>query len=248
VPDGETIPAHLQRLFQEKVAGPVCVRNFGTTAWVSTQSLMRLIVELRRGSPDVVLFYNGVNDVVASYQNGHVEGHQNQHEIAVRFEERPIVNPLVYLARKSRVYQLFRSEAEPSVYDLNRSDTLAAETLRVYRENMRVARSLADYHGFKLAFFWQPVLSEEKKPLTEIERRILNWAREQMPGEHTFFTEAYRHARSLALTEDDLYDLTDTFVGETELVYIDRWHVTAEANAHLARAIFSTIWEEGRSE
>jgi hypothetical protein len=44
------------------------VTNFGESGYVSTQSLVALLLELRAGRrPDVVVFYDGVNDTFSAY-------------------------------------------------------------------------------------------------------------------------------------------------------------------------------------
>ena len=67
--------------------GPVCVVNFGESGFVSTQGVIQLILELQSGNiPDLVIFYDGVNDVYAAYQSGRPT-HQNFDKIAAKFEK-----------------------------------------------------------------------------------------------------------------------------------------------------------------
>src|SRR5262245_53510985 len=85
-PDWGTIPAYLQADFSALRAGPVCVMNFGETAFVSTQDVIELIMQLQSGNvPDLVIFYDGVNDVYAAYQSGRPT-HQNFNQIAAKIE------------------------------------------------------------------------------------------------------------------------------------------------------------------
>src|SRR5690349_6392646 len=58
-PDWGTIPAQLQKRLAQLRPGPVCVVNFAESAYVSTQDLLMLIMQLQAGNPpDWVLFYN----------------------------------------------------------------------------------------------------------------------------------------------------------------------------------------------
>ncbi len=68
--DDETIPSYLAR--QLRGAGhPARVVNLGETGYVSTQGLLRLLLELRAGNvPDVAIFYDGANELAAAAQTG----------------------------------------------------------------------------------------------------------------------------------------------------------------------------------
>ena len=61
----------------DKAGRSVCVRNYGETGWVSTQELIKLMLELKRTGrkPDLVIFYDGANDVYLPYQYGRVDVH-----------------------------------------------------------------------------------------------------------------------------------------------------------------------------
>src|SRR5262249_54558306 len=68
VRDDFTIPSAVAKKLAGKGA-PADVTNFGETAYVSTQEVMTLVLELRKGHvPDVVVFYDGVNDTASAFQ------------------------------------------------------------------------------------------------------------------------------------------------------------------------------------
>ena len=61
VTDADTYPSHLARMLGR--IGKYRVYNFGQAGYNSTQSLIRLMLELRRGNrPRVVIFLSGLND------------------------------------------------------------------------------------------------------------------------------------------------------------------------------------------
>ena len=62
------------------------VVNYGESAYVATQSLLTLLLELRAGNiPDIVVFYEGINEVASSHvmQRAGI----TQHETAIGFYE-----------------------------------------------------------------------------------------------------------------------------------------------------------------
>src|SRR5438093_10169386 len=88
-PDWDTIPANLQKGLEKLRQGLVCVMNFAESAYVSTQDVIMLLMQLRSGNiPDWVLFYSIGGDILAAYRSGRAGLPANFDEIAVRFEER----------------------------------------------------------------------------------------------------------------------------------------------------------------
>ena len=65
-PDHETIPSHLAALLDNTLGIESNIRNLGRRGFVSTQEVIFLMRELQAGRrPDIVVFYNGVNDAAA---------------------------------------------------------------------------------------------------------------------------------------------------------------------------------------
>ena len=58
-PTWGTISANLQKGLEKLRPGLVCVMNYAESAYVSTQDIIMLLLQLQSGNvPDVVLFYN----------------------------------------------------------------------------------------------------------------------------------------------------------------------------------------------
>ena len=88
-PNWGTIPANLQKGLEKLRQGPVCVMNFAESAYVSTQDVIMLLMQLRSGNvPDLVLFYNIGGDIYSAYQSGRAGVPENLDQIAARFEGR----------------------------------------------------------------------------------------------------------------------------------------------------------------
>lgn len=69
--DEFTIPSLVSKKLQAKWGTDVQVTNYGESGYVSTQELIALMLELQRGNvPDIVVFYDGVNDTFAAFQSG----------------------------------------------------------------------------------------------------------------------------------------------------------------------------------
>lgn len=67
--DTFTIPSLLARAVEGRGIN-VEIINFGETGYVSTQEVITLLLQLRQGNvPDIVIFYDGVNDTYSAYRN-----------------------------------------------------------------------------------------------------------------------------------------------------------------------------------
>ena len=78
VRDDYTVPSHLSKLLAK---ADLCVEilNLGEQGYVNTQELILLLRHLQRGDiPDLVLFYDGVNELFSAYQNSEVGMPQNE--------------------------------------------------------------------------------------------------------------------------------------------------------------------------
>lgn len=236
-PDGGTIPAHLQRGLEAAHAGPVCVRNLGETAWVSSQELVQLVLALRDGErPDLVIFYDGVNDTLAAHQAGRAGPHQNLPRIAAHFESgrAPLLRFLADLTTVRLAHHWLGLPA-PARGDRSPAETeaLAAEVVRTYLGVVEVASALAASRGFEARFFWQPYLSAGDKPLAPIEAAMLDghldWAMDPDPAPYSLFDAVYR--RLAEVDDPRIHDLSGVFDDVEEAVWIDPWgHVTPRGN------------------
>ncbi|MDM7993419.1 MAG: SGNH/GDSL hydrolase family protein [Candidatus Fermentibacter sp.] len=190
VPDSCTIASLLQRRFNESLDIPVRISNYGQISWVSTQELICLMMELRDGArPDLVIFYDGFNDVWSSYQNGTAGEHQNLPQLRSRIEGTEILmirsnlpklifesTNLALLMRLVRTDGTLRQEpVEIATYRTMGVDVhaLAESTYAVYSRNMDMAASLGSQYGFDCLFLWQPCIYCGDKTLTPHEQEIL---------------------------------------------------------------------------
>jgi lysophospholipase L1-like esterase len=240
-PDWSTIPALLQSGIQSKLGTPVCVMNYGENAYVSTQGLIHLMLLLESGDiPDMVIFYDGVNDILAASQSGMPIVHQNLSEISSLFEDHQA--PIVSFFESSNSYQLLQialsqipssgeSEALKLQYD---PDLLSGQVAEAYLNNYEIVSSLADKYHFAFYFFWQPHILSGNKHLSSEERDMitaLNWVLNLDPPLVELFQKTYKKIEAEVPNHEHLYYLGNIFDQVEESVWIDTWgHVTPKAN------------------
>jgi hypothetical protein len=253
-PDWGTIPAYLQADFTEQLHGPVCVVNFGESAFVSTQDVIQLILELQSGNvPDLAIFYDGVNDTYAAYQSGWPT-HQNFDRIAAKFQkgERP-PPPFVAWIESSNAFHLLKKLAttlrpkpqngvELVTYKTMGIDTatLSGSVVETYIGNYEIVDALAQEYGFKPLFFWQPMIAIGDKPLTNEEQEM---KRRMDPALLELYESIYDRVQQASKKYENLRYVAKIFDAYEPLVWIDEAHVTPEGNQLIAQTMLQIFMD-----
>src|SRR5262245_25189757 len=257
-PDWGTIPAYLQAALAKRESRPVCVVNFGESAYVSTQSVIMLLTRLQAGDvPDLALFYDGPNDVFTAFQSGRTAVHENFDRIARMFERHGEAgsNPLAEWLDRSALFRVSRSlvnslaPAPPPrllTYEAMGIDrgALTEAVVRTYLDNYNVVDALAHQYGFTYAFFWPPHISAGKKPLMKEEEAL---KRELDPALAKLYASVYHAMDSPVLRHENLHSLSSIFDGHDSLIWIDDSHVTPLGNELIADEMLRAVNRRGAS-
>ena len=248
-PDWGTIPAFLQQALSASVERPVCVLNLGEDGYVSTQELIQLVLRLQEGDvPDAVIFYDGINEVIAAAEAGVPGTHVTLERLAARFEQQE--HPLVTWLASTRLYSMasrittggraLQTEAQYRHPEVDPVELGRAVAHR-YLENYELVQALSHSYGFGFAFFVQPHLALTQKPLTPEEglmRGRIGAAFEQLARSF------YRKVRLAAPELQCLWDLSAALDARVEQVFIDTTgHVTPEGNRVIAESILGRVGE-----
>jgi len=248
-PNWGTIPSLLAEMYA-KSGRPVCVKNFGESAWVSTQQTIKLLLELKSGArkPDVVVFYDGVNDVMAAWQSGGLDVHENFGQIKAQFESRGASKggTFRYLLSTNTAQLVQRLAAKaPRAAQAAPSDAtkFASATAQHYLRNIEVIDALSRQYGFKYVLFWQPVIYAESKPLTAHEQRVAGSKNRSFGGLGELFQSTYGLIRQEK--RPNLFYIADVFNNYSDTLYLDFAHVTPDGNRLLAARMYETLHRLG---
>ena len=265
-PDWLTIPSLLAEHY-EKSGKSVCVRNYGTNAWVNTQEVVELMLELKHAprKPDLVIFYDGFNDAYSLYQSGMVDVPINNDLIKHKLEAGYPVQQAWNHAQFSKlglISQFFqqlktgqiiaqlgtklrkaRNGSLPTFSRQLNSDQIRAQLDSAYLKNIELVGALAGQYGFKYAFFWQPVLLAGHKQLTAEEEAALQKTLSDFGGIQAAFNEMY----DLAQKEDrpGFFDIADVLDNRPDTIYIDFAHLSPEGNRLVAERIYDVLHNHG---
>lgn len=251
-PDWGTIPAYLQSGSTSTMKRPVCVVNLAQDGFTSTQSLVALFLQLQSGNiPNEVIFYDGVNEIIAAYESGRPAVHVTLAKIASQVEQREY--PLVTMYKKTRQYGLFHrfvnklkgrslDSTHEFVDDEGRTIStrdLAHSVATVYLTNYNIVGALAKEYNFKYFFFLQPHLAIGKKILTQEERDM---SARIDPALAALASATYGDILSAVPGSAHIWSLTDIFdTQEGQIWFDDVGHVTPEGNRLVAQKILELI-------
>ncbi len=258
--DDFTIPSYLSRFVSASTNRCTEVTNYAETGYVVTQEVVALIGALQAGfAPDIVIFYDGVNDVFSSFQNNTAGLPQN--EINRRREFNVLsakTIPLLWtfgstLLKRSETYRAAKAIAAGRYkagdgdwtmgygwagIDKATSERLAREVVRNYRSNMKIVEALGRSFDFKALFYWQPLVFH-KRNSTSYESQITRRTKE-MKDSFLNVYEAVSRSEGPPGNEN-FHDLSNIFLDFQGPIFIDLCHVSEKGNEIVARRIASDV-------
>lgn len=263
--DRETIPFHLQGTVLDRGHEQVRIRNMGQQAWATTQEVIDLMMLLRDGDiPDMVVFYDGFNDICPAFLYGSAGTHYEQHVVEALLNGVPPVPVLedvgLKLLQNTNTWLLITSLREKfstadreivlqeSYRDMGIStDSLAADIVRTYMGNTEIIRALSDAYGFECMFVIQPALWYGNKVPDEIEEEFLpgssDFSIAADPAFRELFISTYDLLAEEALLRDDMFFYGNVFDHVQGNVFTDFCgaHITGRANAVIAESLYSDM-------
>ena len=263
--DEQTIPMEASRRLQAVLGarGTVEATNFGVPGRIFTQEILDLILQLRAGTrPDVVMFYDGINDVMATLQDGQAGLPQNEANRVEDFARgrRVVAENLGGLGNDVRAtaraaasvlgrLQFVRTirEGKPApALKLISADSAVRSIVQMYAGNARVVEALAAAYGFEVVYVWQPTLLSTTKPLTAREKFLVVPAErdsmyKRMREVHVAVPPLLRAAMT-PIAGSRFIEATPLFSDDSLDVYVDIiGHTYERANPRIVDAILPTL-------
>lgn len=262
--DEYTIPSLVSKLLNASAPkGAIYdVRNYGQSGYVLLNEAAKLSLLLQEGKrPDVVIFYDGVNDVSYSYQVGKASVLEHEKIIRDQFAERlessatrRFISWAKATAKRYCITCRLGIDAirrfspgflnEDVVLGSNYTDeklgALGGEIALDYRERaLTYLNGLSKAFNFKLVAIWQPTLFTEEKLIGE----ETDLAKIDPHAADAKAAVVYR-AASKFLPDDparNFYNFTGVLAGREKEYYIDFGHVSEEGNVVIAKKIVELL-------
>jgi len=231
VDDSGTIPSQFA-----KQTG-LRTENFAQSAYTAHQNLVWLIQILQDGHrPDVVVFYDGVNEIAAKclrQHNAHSHVWESKFSNAV-YDERPTsfsyyFRGLTQMAAQAR--RKFFPEPASTNYDCSSNPQKAEEVAENLVKDWQFARRLVEPYGTKFVAILQPVSYFSRTNLSGI-------AIDPLLGKE--YEAVYPRIRAKMSEDADFHDLTAA-LDVDERLYFDFCHLNGEGNRLIARKIAGLV-------
>ena len=241
-------------------------RNFGLGGYVSTQSIVLLLTLLRepgRERPDHVVFYDGVNEVIAAWE-GHPGDHHNFPLLQARIERDPR-GWAVAVSTAAQDLRNFAARQFPNIFVLARGgggdidnpstgggrvpgDTMRADTRKaaaLYAGNFRTLGEWADGARIPTVFALQPTVFT-KTPLSPVEAEV----RRRAEASFAPLWQVFRDGLLAKPPADRAFlrfaDLSDALNGSPDTMFYDDWmHINAAGNRAIANRLADLIEPAG---
>lgn len=247
VPDRYTIASHLQRMLN-KQGVRWRVRNFGMPGMnAAQQTLILKRVPLRSG--DIVVYYDGVNDIYYLVFGGHRDGWVGGTPAFRPVQKLTALHKWLHAWHERLKDYSYTAQVALDIYQRGRPNTVTdAQVLRralthtesSFRFALVEAERLSKAAGATFVHFLQPT-AFANAVLTPYEQVILKNPLQTPPGLEHAFREGYprlqRVATELAGKGIEYHDISDALDGRPadSEVFLDFCHVNHEGNRLIAQ-------------
>lgn len=241
-----TIPGTLQSLFRATGRKDVIVYNCGSVSHVSGQELSLLVHRLSDARPDLVIIYDGGNDLYQTAwfdpRPGYPFNHYQVESVlsALRLNTQADGHTVVQLENFSMNLNAYRTAAGYGTPEWQKASR------DIYLNNLRKMSAFGSAMGIRMAFFLQPLLFT-KTDLNEQEQAQLDKLSEGFRGymarqcaeirpSYAAFAEEVKARGQVAV------DMMDCLSGRGLSAFeADFIHVTDAANTVIAETMFPVL-------
>jgi lysophospholipase L1-like esterase len=250
-PDESTIPS----IVQSYLGDAYDVYNYGEDGFVSTQELNYLLYQLSSGNiPDVVIFYDGVNDGYAgAYSPAIPRDPQNLRMDYLNKSENGFGQWIAqsnynkfakYIVRKMRGGNSGSEEWDKKIKpDIEMN---AKNVVKMYEAHIKQVQALAKEYKFKVFFFWQPNLFSLTKKGLSYEVDIIREAPPVMAeSQHQVYLKS-KEAFSKR-EKEKIFFIGNIFDDVERPIYFDWCHIGPGGNRLIADKMMFLIGEEIRN-
>lgn len=256
-PDCLTITSIMSKLLNR--SGNYVVNNIGAGARHSTIELIKLILLLQSGTiPDIVVFYDGVNEINTLFLEGKVGVHVGYNLISKKINGKILTHQETYLDilitivedwYKKSFYKtivnivqskLLKSTNNITITKVNNNKQQVIQTAKIYLKNLEIAHALSKYYGFKLFAFLQPTLYvSNNKTLSKEERDLFE--KKMNDSYQKAYQLFYDYVRQKANLFDFFYDVSNAFDEQEKTIYADFAHVGPKGHEIIANKFYEIL-------
>ncbi len=242
--DNYTIPSELSKLIHENFPNKkYTVTNFGHSGYNRNTETIQLQQELLKGNiPDLVIFYDGVNEVVTTFENKEAGLPSNAFYLKNSFGiSHNYPKKIMHLIQTSNIIKAVRA-INPKKSGLNKplfsTEELSNKALSNYKNNIILCNALANEYNFEVINFFQPVIYS-KSSLTESEKDFAKHNEYLKDLYNQFYSEI--NVSSVLKSNENFFNISNALNGKKSTIYTDFCHISEIGNKIVADTIFSHL-------
>lgn len=235
-PDDKTLTIFLQQNYQSlNISKNIEVINAGNNDFESTQELTLIKNKILKYSPDMIIVYDGINDVYHPLNwSQDLNISKNQKETLIYPLKNFHANYLPFYKTVDFFYSLSNIKSPFTKYQFD--DSKIQEKVQKWKQNLLNICKLGEEYNFKTVVVLQPLLGTGNRELPTLEKEIFTYY------EHNKIVPAYEmFAEQLdsMKNECEVLDFRNVFDNVTDNIYFDGQHVSFEANSIIASKLFN---------
>jgi lysophospholipase L1-like esterase len=247
-----SIPKLLEQEFKKNNFNNIRVYNFGVVSSVSSMELAAIVNEVTNLSPDLVIMYNGANDITSPLKYDPRPGYPFNFLV---YENNPFLKKnypaLTLFAYKSNLARLlvrkYFTEKFSRISKLKKNAAYNSEKWRneiadIYIENQKKAKTICKAYHSECFTFLQPMVYF-KKNLAKEEQEFSSAHKNDK--EHCLILRDILIKKTNPMLNDSagfyFKDLSQTYVSFSQQVFQDDVHTLQEAKPFIAKIIFNEL-------
>jgi lysophospholipase L1-like esterase len=248
--DEYTIPSELSKLILAKFPNKnIEVTNFGCHGYTRATENIQLQLELIKNNiPDIVIFYDGVNEIISAHQNNEAgtptNAYNRKKEFKIAHSYKKRIKLMIFSSNLYRFVTTMQRKlftGSPYIQLGKRSDDLAKDIAETYVGYVKISKSLENNYGFKVFNFMQPNIFS-KKNLSEAEQ---GYYKDQQYYENLYKLSYEKVRENYSMINDSTFiDISDVFNNEDKTIYFDFCHTGEFGNKLVADRIFKYLEPE----
>jgi len=251
VTDRQTIPS----ILQARLGDTSEVYNFGEAAYVSTQELNYLLHQISLGNiPDVVIFYDGINDGYAGAYSPAVPRDPQSLRKRSEIDEKNWFTRIALEVYDKSNYKHLANYLMSNVFSIPKAreawddkikkyiEKNSSLVLDTYEAHIRQVQAIAKEYEFRALFFWQPNLFSLTRKNHSYENHIIENRSPILAKSQKSVYEVAKNRLSNREGED-IYFLGNLFDEVRKPIYIDWMHAGPDGNELVAEEMFQHIRE-----
>lgn len=246
-----SIPQLLETIFTENGHSNVKVYNFGVISSVSGQELARIVFEVSDYDPDLIVMYNGANDILSPLTGDPRPGYpfnfivyENNPLLDKDISDYPLFTLMAYGSNIIRAaFPAYFTEKFVRLNELRKqigwkSPEWEDAVARAYVDNISKAQRISAAFGTDFIAFFQPTVYYKDM--------LHPWEKKRLNPEVCAYAQKIRkkinkYSAPILHLSEHFYDLGDLYDQRQNFIFLDEMHTLQFAKPDAAQAMYEKI-------